>query len=68
MFDEIQASDSQPDHRYNIYDQTEYEKKPDFTIVLTNTANGNHSDSVTSDFCRLATSLLKYTCSIIVGI
>ena len=24
--------------------------------------------TVTSDFCRLATSLLKYTCSIIVGI
>ena len=73
MFDETQASDSQPDHRYNIYDQTECEKKPDFTTVLTTTAIGNHlitlcSDSVTKHFCRLATPLLKYTCSIIVGI
>ena len=42
MFDQTQVSDSQPDHRYNIYDQTEYEKKPDFTAVLTTTANGNH--------------------------
>ena len=42
MFDETQASDSQPDLRYNIYDQTECEKKPDFTAVLTTTAIGNH--------------------------
>ena len=35
MFDETQASDSQLDHRYNMYDQTECEKKPDFTAVLT---------------------------------
>ena len=42
MFVETQASDSQPDHRYNIYDQTECEKKPDFTAVLTATAIDNH--------------------------
>ena len=58
----------QPDHRY-IY---ECEKKPDFTAVLTTTViaywQSSDSDSVTSDFCRLATSQLKYTCSIIVGI
>ena len=42
MFDETNASDSQPDHRYNIYDQTEYEKKLDFTAVLTTTVIGNH--------------------------
>ena len=45
MFDKTQASDSQPDHRYNIYDQTEYEKKVkklDFTAVLTTTTNDNH--------------------------
>ena len=41
MFDETQLSDSQPDHRY-IYDQTECERKPDFTAVLTATAIGNH--------------------------
>ena len=38
MFDETQASDSQPDHRY-IY---ECDKKPDFTAVLTTTVIGNH--------------------------
>ena len=42
MFDDTQTSDSQPDRRYNIYDQTKCEKKPDFTVVLTTTANGNH--------------------------
>ena len=43
MFDETQASDSQLDHRYNIYDQTEpCEKKPDFPAVLTTTVIGNH--------------------------
>ena len=36
------ASDSQPYHRYNIYDQTVFEKKPDFTAVLTTTVIGNH--------------------------
>ena len=43
MFDETQASDSQPDHRYNnIYDQTVCKKKPHFTPVLTTTVIGNH--------------------------
>ena len=42
MFDETQASDSQPDHRYNIYDHTGWEKKPDITAVRTTTAIGNH--------------------------
>ena len=39
MFHETQESDSQPDHRYNIYDQTEYEKKPDLPSLLSSLRN-----------------------------
>ena len=67
MFDNTQASDLQQNHRYNIYDQTEYEKKPDFTAVLTTTVVGNHLIQIQLHQ-TFADFLLKYTCSIIVGI
>ena len=59
MFDETQASDSQPDR---VLEVTRLQCSPDDYCYW------QSSDSDTSDFCRLATSLLKYTCSIIVGI
>ena len=57
----MQPSDSQPDWVWKV---TRLQCSPDHYCYW----QSFDSDSVTSEFCRLTTSLLKYICSIIVGI